>query len=49
LLEARKKKKKEKLPDCYILLLWVAKNIYKMMIKNLCFIFDLWPDLAKSL
>jgi hypothetical protein len=21
----------------------------KMMIKNLCFIFDLWPDLAKSL
>jgi hypothetical protein len=27
LLEARKKKNKKKLPDCYILLLQVAKNI----------------------
>jgi hypothetical protein len=27
----------------------VGSQKYKMMIKNSCFIFGLWPDLAKSL
>jgi hypothetical protein len=48
LLEARKKEEEGKVARL-LYFASIGSQKYKMMIKNSCFIFGLWPDLAKSL
>jgi hypothetical protein len=50
LLEARKKEEEEEGKVARLLYFAsIANPKYKMMIKNSCLIFGLWPDLAKYL